>query len=107
MIQLENYSQLETFKGIKKKNTNLEQIFAELKFNKKKPKYNYHSGLTAGLLIGNLADLQNALKNKDKEKFLVLYLKQVAKGAKVLVESYNWNLYDLNQLAFQFFGDDE
>ena len=106
-MSVEKYTKLETYKGIKKKKDGLESLFAELKFNKKKPKYNYWSGFMAGMLIRNLQWLQPLLASTDeldnnvnKEIFKI-----VIDNAKTLVNDYNWNMHDLNELASQFFGD--
>jgi len=107
-MSVENYSKLETYKGIKKRNNGLEKIFAELKFNKKKPKYNYHSGLVAGMLVNDLTIAKPLLESGKKldEDLLQKMFERIIPKAKGLVEDFNWNMFDLNQLAEQFFGDE-
>jgi len=93
--------------SIQKKQQGLEQVFAKLKFNKKKPKYNYHAGLVAGMLVNQLKYLKPLMESKaDYTDVIPKMLEQLVDGSKILVESYNWNLGDLNNLAEQFFGDD-
>jgi len=108
-MSVDNYSKLETYKRIKKRNTGLEQIFAELKFNKKKPKYNYHSGLVAGMLVNDLTIAKPILENGNKKDLDLIQkiFERLVPKARGLVEDYNWNLDDLNNLAEQFFGYDD
>jgi len=91
---------------MKKKKQGLEQFFAELKFNKKKPKYHYWSGVIAGMLVRDLTILEPILaaNRKIDENLSEKILAQIIPKAKTLVEDYNWNMHDLNQLADQFFG---
>lgn len=109
MMSVDNCSKLETHKGIKKRNNDLEQLFAELKFNKKKPKYNYHSGLVAGMLVNDLTIIKPLLDSNKKldQDLLQKMLERVIPKTRGLVEDYNWKLYNLNQLVLQFFGEDE
>ncbi len=110
-MSTENYTKLVTYKGIKKRDNSLENIFAELKFNKKKPKYNYNSGMVAGMMVKSMTWLKPFLeskeiqqRNNDAIKNITEQLIELARG---LVNDYNWNMYDLNQLAYQFFGDED
>lgn len=106
-MSVENYTKLETYKGIKKRDNGLENIFAELKFNKKKPKYNYNSGMVAGMMVKTMTWLKPFLESKEKNENPIQNItEQIIELAKGLVNDYNWNMYDLNQLAYQFFGDE-
>lgn len=105
--ELKLSTSVDTFKGLKKRDTSLENLFAELEFNKKKPKYNYHSGLLAGMLVNDLSILQPILKAGKPEKDLaVKILERVVPKAQGLVKDFNWNMSDLTNLAEQFFGDE-
>lgn len=107
-MSIETSKKLETYKGIKKKQEDIEQIFAELKFNKKKPKYNYHSGLIAGMMINNMVLLRPIIESKKPDQEIVAkIMAQIVPMAKDLVENYNWNMGNLTDLAEQFFGEDK
>jgi len=95
---------MDTFKGIEKRNSGLSEIFAELKENKKKPKYNYHSGLCAGLLLRDFSHLQLLVEAKDIPQNI---LETIIGEAKTLIESYNWKKVDLYNLLSQVFNEDE
>ncbi len=105
-MSVETSKKLKLFTGVKKKSSGLEQLFAELKENKKKPKYNYSSGLVAGMLIDKLLILQPILKANKKidENLSKKILEQIIPLAKALVEDYNWNLEHLVDLQDQFFN---
>jgi len=108
-MSVEKYTKLETYKGLKKKENGLGNIFAQLKFNKKKPKYNYHSGLVAGMVINTLTTTRpiieaNQKKDQDLLKVIFQNLMPMIEG---LVKDYNWKMDDLNNLTQQFFGDQE
>ena len=105
-MNVDNYTTLETYKGIEKRTSGLGNIFAELKFNQKKPKYNYHSGLLAGMMVNNLVLLRPILKAKGDQDIIEKILSQIIPMAQDLVSTYNWNLGDLTNLAEQFFGDE-
>ena len=106
-MSVEKYSKLEIYKGITKRTNEIKNIFGELKFNKKKPKYNYWSGFVAGVLVRDLQFLKPLLESKEKfdSESTNIIFESVIDSAKSLVTTYNWNMYDLNQLANQFFGD--
>jgi len=108
-MSIEKFTKLETYKGIKTKSDGIKQIFLELKFNKKAPKYNYHAGLVAGMLIDKLTILRPILESGKKidADLGQKILSQLIPMAESLVQTYNWNMYDLTNLAEQFFGDDE
>lgn len=108
-MSIETPKKLETFKGIKKKNVGIQQFFIQLKFNKKRPKYDYNSGLVAGMLVDKLSIAKPIIESKDKinEDIAKKMFESIIPMAKTLVESYNWNLPDLTNLAEQFFGDEE
>ena len=65
-MSVEKFSKIETFKGIKKKNEGVQQFFLQLKFNKKRPKYDYHSGLVAGMLVDKLSIAKPIIESGDK-----------------------------------------
>jgi len=107
-MSVEKYSKLETYKGIKNKFEGIEKFFFDLKFNKKNAKYDYHSGLVAGMMIRDLSILQPIIEQKkeiDKDLGAKI-LEQLMPKAKSLVEDYNWNLLDLENLIHQFFGEE-
>lgn len=108
-MSVEKFTKLETYKGVKKRKAGLEQFFVDLKFNKKKPKYNYHSGLVAGMLVDNLTILRPILEHGGKvdEDLGKKILEKLVPMAESLVTTFNWNMFDLNMLAEQFFGDQE
>lgn len=108
-MSIENYSKLETYKGLKKKENDLEKFFVDLKFNNKKPKYNYQSGLTAGMMIQSLFFGRPVIEKGDKADQDVLnkIFGEIIELAKLLVENYNWKLENLNDLMEQVFGGDE
>ncbi len=107
-MSVEKFTKIETYKGIKKRNDKLENIFVDLKFNKKKPIYNYHAGLVAGMMVEQLTHLKPLMESPaDYEETVKIILERLVGGAKILVKSYNWKLGDLNNLAFQFFGDND
>ena len=84
-------------------------MFLELKFNKKVPKYNYHSGLVAGMMVRDLTIMKPIIESKkpiDNHIGLIMF-EHLGETAKALVEDFNWNLGDLTNLAEQFFGDQE
>ena len=107
-MSIEKFAKLETFKGISKKSSDIQQIFLNLKFNKKKPKYNYHSGLVAGMLVRDLTIIKPIIeaKNPVDNEVGTKILEHLLATSKGLVEDFNWNLEDLTNLAYQFFGDD-
>lgn len=108
-MSVEKYTKLETFKGIKKKTNAIEQVFLDLKFNKKKPKYNYYSGLVAGMMVRDLTIMKPIIESKKSidNHILQIMFEHLSQTAKGLVEDFNWNLFDLTQLAHQFFGEEE
>jgi len=107
-MSIEKSNKLETYKGIKKRKNGLEEVFRKLQFNKKKPKHHYWSGLIAGILVRDLQFLQPLLESKNKrdKEPLDKILESVIRSASTLVDEYNWKMYDLNELANQFFSDD-
>ena len=109
-MSVDKYPKLQTgirvSTSIQKKKQGIQQMFSELKFNKKKPKYNYHSGLVGGMLVNQLKYLKPLVESKqDFTDIIPNMLESLVDGAKILVESYNWKLEDLNNLAEQFFGE--
>lgn len=107
-MSVDNVRSLKTYKAISKRNDGLESLFVNLTFNKKVPKYNYHSGLIAGMLVNNLVILQPILKANQKidGDLAKKILQQIIPLAQSLAKDYNWKMNDLNNLAQQFFGDD-
>jgi len=105
-MSVETSKKLQTYKGIKKVSFDIEKIFLDLKFNKKHPKYNYHSGLVAGMMINDFSILQPIVEGKVMDKEIgIKMLERVVPKAKSLVEDFNWKLDDLTNLMQQFFGD--
>lgn len=107
-MSIEKFTKLEPYKGIQKKSDGLEKIFAELKYNKKKPKYNYHSGLVAGMIINTLTTTRPIIEaNKKQDRDLLQHIfENMMPMIQGLVKDYNWNLLDLNNLTEQFFGSE-
>ena len=108
-MSIENFTKIEPYKGIEKRNNGLQELFSKLKFNKKKAKYNYHSGLVAGMIVNNLAMLKPFVSSKESRDKTVVQkiIENILPMVRSLVESYNWKMDDLNNLTDEFFGDDE
>ena len=107
-MSVEKSNKLETYKGIKKRSNDLSDYFIDLKYNKKRPKYNYHAGLVAGMMVEQLTHLKPLMESKaDYGDTITIIVERLVKGAKILVESYNWKLGDLTNLAQQFFGQED
>ena len=106
-MSIESYTKIETFKGIEVRNSKLEKLFAQLKFNKKKPKYNYLSGLIAGMMVDKMTMLKPILEAQNKKDIdlIQVLLEGLIPMAKGLVEDYNWNMGNLEDLTDQFFGE--
>ena len=106
-MSIESFKKLETYKGMKKLESNLEKLFVELKYNNKRAKYNYHAGLVAGMLVRDLTIIEPIIKEGeplDKELGMKIF-EQLIPKARSLVEDFNWKLEDLKNLISQFFGD--
>lgn len=109
MTDIENFAGIEPFKGIKSKQSAIGSAFAALKFNNKKPKYNYISGMLAGIIVSKAAMLKGCLEGGDKietSETLQQILYDIIDGGRQLAETYNWNLFDLENLINEFFGKD-
>ena len=106
-MSVEKSNKIETYKGIKKRSGDLSDYFIDLKYNKKVPKYNYHSGLVAGMMVNYLTILEPLIKGKSDKKIINDIIERIIPMAKSLVETYNWKLGDLTNLAQQFFGQED
>lgn len=108
-MSIETPKKLETYRGIKVRESGLEKIFAELKYNKKKPIYNYHSGIYVGMLIDKLSIMQPILESDKKVDYDlgIKMIEQIIPLARSLVETYNWKLDNLKDMAEQVFGEEK
>ena len=108
-MSIDTYKGIDTAKGLKKKQFGLEQFFVDLKFNTKRARYIYSSGIIAGLLIDKLMIARPIIESGDKinEDIAKKMFEQIVPLAKSLVEDYNWKMLDLNNLAYQFFGEED
>ena len=106
-MSIDTIKSLEPYKGIQKRSNGLDNVFADIKFNKKVPKYNYHSGLLAGMLVSDLIMLRPFVESKKPEDkdLMKLLLENLIPKAQSLANTYNWKLGDLSNLAQQFFGE--
>lgn len=95
-------NKVETFKGIKTPNDKIDSIFVNLKENKRKPKYDYYSGLYAGLLLRDFSHLV-LLKTETPTNLLETIIGE----ARALVETYNWKRGNLYELLAQCFNEAE
>lgn len=103
-MSIDTSTKIRPFSSIKKRNAFIDMFFVELKYNSKKPKYNYHSGLVAGMLVNDLAIIKPILEAGSIEKDLLkTMLQRLIPKAKGLVEDYNWKCSDLDNLLEQFF----
>lgn len=108
-MSIETSKKLESYTGIKIRESGLEKVFAELKYNKKKPIYSYQSGIYVGMLIDKMSIMQPILESGEKiDKDLAMkMLEQIMPLVKTLVETYNWKLENLKDVAEQVFGDEK
>lgn len=92
----------------KKIKSNLfETVYKELKFNKKKPKYNFHSGMITGILLDQMSILQVLwLKNPKTEK-IQSSMNHIIYCAQTLTRDYDWNMYDIDQAMSRYFGGEK
>ena len=111
MTKIKLQTGIDVNKSLKVRDDSLSKWFAEIKFNKKKAKYNYHSGLLAGMMVNNMVMLKSVVEQKNPTKetkeIAERILSDIIPMAKQLAEKYNWKMPDLENLAYQFFGDDE
>lgn len=108
-MSVDTFKQPDTYKGIEKVRDGLESFFFDIKFNKKKAKYNYHSGLIAGMMVNNMILLKPIIEQGDKadQDIIAKILNQIIPMATTLATDYNWNMDDLVNLTEQFFQEDE
>ena len=99
LSKIEPSTKIVTSKSIKKSNSGF-SIFDDIKENSKKPKYNYHSGLTAGMLLRDFSIVMTL-----KKECPTNMLETVSGLAKLLIEEHNWKKKDLYQLLEQCFGE--
>jgi len=84
-------------------------FYKSLQFNKKKPKYNYLSGIVTGIIVSAVAQLKGMEEGGEKktDKTYQRIQKIVTDSVEQLVTTYNWNMNDLRNLNEEFFGGDD
>lgn len=98
--KIEAFTKVETFKKLQKSSTYFDNIFSKLLENTKTPKYNYHAGLCAGLLLRDFSIMLTLKKDTPKET-----VETIMDESKTLVETYNWKKTDLYNLLSQVFKE--